>query len=76
MMDIVWEYYLKINFVTIGSCVLFLFTIAAITVVQKTLSTALMDPVKTFQEDKNILIYPLIQFFYLSSIYIINNLEI
>ena len=50
MMDAIWEYYLQVNFVTIGICVGLLFVVAAVTVTYKTIATAWLNPVNTLRE--------------------------
>jgi ABC-type antimicrobial peptide transport system permease subunit len=50
MMDAIWEYYLPINFVTLGICVFLLFLVAIVTVGYKTITTAFMNPVNTLRE--------------------------
>ena len=50
MMDAIWEYYLPVNFVTLGICVGLLFVIAIITVGYKTIVTAWMNPVNSLSE--------------------------
>lgn len=50
MMDAIWEYYLPINVVTLGICVVLLFVVAVVTVGYKTISTAFMNPVNTLRE--------------------------
>lgn len=50
MMDAIWEYYLPVNFVTLGICVALLFAVAIITVGYKTIITAFMNPVNTLRE--------------------------
>jgi len=50
MMDAIWEYYLKVNFVTLGICVALLFVVAVITVAYKTVVTTWLNPVNTLRE--------------------------
>jgi putative ABC transport system permease protein len=50
MMDAIWEYYLPINFVTLGICVFLMFLVAIVTVGYKTITTAFMNPVNTLRE--------------------------
>jgi predicted lysophospholipase L1 biosynthesis ABC-type transport system permease subunit len=50
MMDAIWEYYLPVNFATLGICIALLFCIAIATVGYKTIVTALMNPVNTLRE--------------------------
>jgi ABC-type antimicrobial peptide transport system permease subunit len=50
MMDAIWEYYLPVNFITLGICVSVLFLVAFVTVGYKTIVTALMNPVNTLRE--------------------------
>jgi putative ABC transport system permease protein len=50
MMDAIWEYYLPVNFTTLGICVMLLFFVAIITVGYKTIATAWMNPVNTLRE--------------------------
>ena len=50
MMDAIWEYYLPVNFITLGICVMLLFIVAIITVGYKTIATAWMNPVNTLRE--------------------------
>ena len=50
MMDAIWEYYLQVNFVTLGICVGLLFVVAIVTVAYKTIVTAWLNPVNTLRE--------------------------
>ena len=50
MMDAIWEYYLPVNFGTLGICVALLFVVGIITVGYKTIVTAWMNPVNTLRE--------------------------
>jgi len=50
MMDAIWEYYLQVNFVTLGICVGLLFVVAVVTVAYKTIVTAWLNPVNTLRE--------------------------
>ena len=50
MMDAIWEYYLQVNFVTLGICVALLFVVAIVTVAYKTIVTAWLNPVNTLRE--------------------------
>lgn len=51
LMDSIWEYYLKMNFVILGSSVLAMFMIAMLTVGFKTISTASLNPTKTLRDE-------------------------
>lgn len=50
MMDAIWEYYLPVNFITLGICMLLLFLVALVTVGYKTIATAWMNPVNSLRE--------------------------
>ena len=50
MMDAIWEYYLPVNFVTLGICVALLFVVGIVTVAYKTIVTALVNPVNSLRE--------------------------
>jgi ABC-type antimicrobial peptide transport system permease subunit len=50
MMDAIWEYYLPVNAITLGKCVVLLFVVAIFTVGYKTIVTAGVNPVNTLRE--------------------------
>ncbi|HEX6223193.1 MAG TPA: ABC transporter permease [Chryseolinea sp.] len=50
MMDAIWEYYLPVNFMTLGICIGLLFIVAIATVAYKTVITALINPVTSLRE--------------------------
>ena len=50
MMDAIWEYYLPVNFSTLGICMVLLFLVALATVGYKTIATAWMNPVNSLRE--------------------------
>lgn len=50
MMDAIWEYYLPVNAIALGICVVLLFVVAFFTVGYKTIATAWMNPVNTLRE--------------------------
>lgn len=51
LMDALWEYYLKMNLVILGTSVLAMFIIAILTVGFKTISTASLNPTKTLRDE-------------------------
>jgi putative ABC transport system permease protein len=51
LMDSIWEYYLKLNYVTLSSSVGIMLLIAFLAVGYKTISTALLNPTKTLRDE-------------------------
>jgi ABC-type antimicrobial peptide transport system permease subunit len=51
LMDSIWEYYLKLNFVTIFTSIASLVVIAIMAVGYKTIYTAMLNPTKTLRDE-------------------------
>lgn len=51
MMDAIWEYYKNIDLLTLGICIGTLLTVALISVVYKTITTALMNPISALKNE-------------------------
>jgi putative ABC transport system permease protein len=51
LIDSIWEYYLKMNYLILGSSVLAMFIMAMLTVGFKTFSTASLNPTKTLRDE-------------------------
>jgi len=50
-MDSIWEYYLKLGFVSLGVSVLAMVAIAILSVGYKTVTTASLNPTKTLRDE-------------------------
>ncbi len=51
LMDSIWEYYLKLNFVTLFLSITVMVVIAVLAVGYKTISTAMLNPTKTLRDE-------------------------
>lgn len=51
LMDSIWEYYLKLNFVTLFTSIASIVVIAVLAVGYKTISTAMLNPTKTLRDE-------------------------
>ena len=51
LMDSIWEYYLKLGYLSLGFSVLAMITIAVLAVGYKTISTASLNPTKTLRDE-------------------------
>jgi putative ABC transport system permease protein len=51
LMDSIWEYYLKLGFISLGLSVLAMISIAMLSVGYKTISTASLNPTKTLRDE-------------------------
>ena len=51
LMDSIWEYYLKLNFITLFTSIIVMIIIAIAAVGYKTISTALLNPTKTLRDE-------------------------
>jgi putative ABC transport system permease protein len=51
LMDVIWEYYLKLNFVTLFLSITAMVIIAVLAVGYKTISTAMLNPTKTLRDE-------------------------
>lgn len=51
LMDVIWEYYLKLNFITLFTSIMAMVAIAVMAVGYKTISTARLNPTKTLRDE-------------------------